>query len=71
MPGFQGLEDSVESLEAGNLETEIAISGSEEIRHLGKSVQSMYCQIILCVCKLISDRYNTFSTDADAKQPCQ
>lgn len=42
---IERLEDSVESLEAGNLETEIAISGSEEIRHLGKSVQSMVNQM--------------------------
>ena len=39
------LERSVNGIEAGNLETEVYVGGSYEIRHLGTSIRNMTTQI--------------------------
>lgn len=62
------LEKSVESLEAGNLETEIAISGSEEIRHLGYSIQSMVDQLKRLMAEIVTEQELKRKTELEALQ---
>ncbi len=62
------LEKSVESLEAGNLETEIAISGSEEIRHLGHSIQSMVDEMKRLMAKIVVEQELKRKTEFEALQ---
>lgn len=62
------LEQSVESLEAGNLETEIAIGGSEEIRHLGHSIQSMVDQMKHLMEEIVVEQELKRKTEFEALQ---
>lgn len=63
---IERLEESVESLEAGNLETKIAISGSEEIRHLGKSVQLMVNQMKRLMAEIVVEQELKRRTEFEA-----
>lgn len=63
---IERLEESVESLEAGNLETKITISGSEEIRHLGKSVQLMVNQMKRLMAEIVVEQELKRRTEFEA-----
>lgn len=63
---IERLEGTVESLEAGNLETRIAISGSEEIRHLGKSVQQMVNQMKRLMAEIVVEQELKRKTEFEA-----
>lgn len=60
------LEQSVDRLASGNLETEIAISGSEEIRHLGQSVQSMVNQMKYLMGEIVVEQELKRKTEFEA-----
>lgn len=62
------LEKSVESLEAGNLEARIAVSGSEEIRHLGRSTQSMVDQMKRLMAEIVTEQELKRKTELEALQ---
>lgn len=62
------LEKSVEKLEAGDWNTEIAISGTEEIRHLGASIQSMVEQLRKLMAEIVTEQELKRKSELEALQ---
>lgn len=62
------LEKSVRELEAGDLETAIQIGGSEEIRHLGHSIQNMVDQLRQLMHDIVKEQELKRKSELDALQ---
>lgn len=62
------LEKAVGRLEAGELNTEIQISGSEEIRHLGNSIQAMVDQLRQLMNDVVTEQELKRKSELDALQ---
>lgn len=62
------LEKAVGKLEAGDWDTEIEVSGSEEIRHLGKSIQSMVDQLKQLMDEVVMEQELKRKSELDALQ---
>ncbi|MFR5602278.1 MAG: cache domain-containing protein [Lachnospiraceae bacterium] len=62
------LEKSVNDLEAGDLDAPIYIGGSEEIRHLGSSVQNMASQIQVLMKDIVAEHESKRKSEFDTLQ---
>lgn len=62
------LEDSVEKLESGDWDAEIAVSGSEEIRHLGLSIRSMVAQLRKLMADIVTEQELKRQSELEALQ---
>ena len=62
------LERSVNEIEAGNLETEVYIGGSYEIRHLGSSVQDMAGRIRKLMDDIVAEHESKRKSEFDTLQ---
>lgn len=62
------LENSVRGLELGNLEQEISEEGSQEIRHLGRSIRSMVTQMRKLMDEMVIEQEEKRKSELDALQ---
>lgn len=62
------LEKSVNELEAGHLDTEIAIGGPYEIRHLGRSIRDMARQIRVLMEDIVREHESKRKSEFDTLQ---
>lgn len=62
------LENSVEKLESGDWDAEIAVSGSEEIRHLGLSIRSMVAQLRKLMADIVTEQELKRQSELEALQ---
>ena len=62
------LEKAVGKLESGDLETVIQVSGSEEIRHLGHSIQTMVKQLRQLMNDVVTEQELKRKSELDALQ---
>lgn len=62
------LEKAVGKLEAGELDTKIQIGGSEEIRHLGNSIQAMVAQLRQLMDDVVMEQELKRKSELDALQ---
>lgn len=62
------LEDSVEKLESGDWDAQIAVSGSEEIRHLGLSIRSMVAQLRKLMADIVTEQELKRQSELEALQ---
>lgn len=62
------LEKAVGKLEAGDWETKIQVSGSEEIRHLGNSIQAMVHQLKQLMNDVVTEQELKRKSELDALQ---
>ena len=62
------LEKSVNEIEAGNLEAEVYVGGSYEIRHLGSSIQNMAGRIRKLMADVVAEHESKRRTEFDILQ---
>lgn len=62
------LEQSVRKLERGELNTPIAVSGSYEIKHLGKTIQSMVLQMRSLMDDIVEEQEQKKKSELEALQ---
>ncbi|MEM1483240.1 histidine kinase [Oscillospiraceae bacterium PP1C4] len=62
------LENSVKELEKGDLDVNIAIGGSYEIQHLGKTIRSMVAQMRKLMDDIMSEQESKRKSELDALQ---
>ena len=62
------LERSVNGIEAGNLETEVYVGGSYEIRHLGTSIRNMTTQIRHLMDDIVAEHESKRKNEFDVLQ---
>ena len=62
------LEHSVNEIEGGNLETQVYIGGSYEIRHLGTSIQNMARQIKKLMADIVAEHESKRKSEFDTLQ---
>ncbi len=62
------LEKSVNEIEEGNLETEVYVGGSYEIRHLGTSIQNMARQIHKLMDDIVAEHESKRKSEFDTLQ---
>lgn len=62
------LEKSIKYLESGNLEREIFIGGTHEIRHLGKTITSMVAQLRNLMDEMVIEQKEKRKSELDALQ---
>lgn len=65
---IQRLEEAVKELEKGNLELEIYEEGSQEIRHLGRTIRSMVLQMQKLMEKIVEEQEAKRKSELDALQ---
>lgn len=65
---IQRLEDAVKELERGNMELEICEEGSQEIRHLGRTIRSMVQQMKKLMDKVVVEQEAKRKSELDALQ---
>ena len=65
---IQKLERSVNGIEAGNLETEVYVGGSYEIRHLGTSIRNMTTQIRHLMDDIVAEHESKRKNEFDVLQ---
>ena len=62
------LERSVKGLEGGNWDTEIAVGGSYEIAHLGKTIRTMVAQMRRLMDDIVAEQESKRKSEFDALQ---
>lgn len=65
---IQRLEEAVKELEKGNLELEIHEEGSQEIRHLGRTIRSMVLQTQGLLDRIVEEQEAKRKSELDALQ---
>ena len=65
---IEKLERSVNGIEAGNLETEVYVGGSYEIRHLGTSIRNMTTQIRHLMDDIVAEHESKRKNEFDVLQ---
>jgi two-component system sensor histidine kinase YesM len=65
---IQRLEEAVKELEKGNLELEIHEEGSQEIRHLGRTIRSMVLQTQRLLDRIVEEQEAKRKSELDALQ---
>lgn len=65
---IKALEKSVKKLENGEMNVDISISGSYEIRHLGKTIQSMVKQMHTLMDNILEEQESKRKSELDALQ---
>lgn len=65
---IQRLEESVKELEKGNMELEIYEEGSQEIRHLGRTIRSMVRQTQKLMDEIVVEQEEKRKSELDALQ---
>lgn len=65
---IQRLEDSVKELESGILDVNIYVGGSQEIRHLGRTVRSMVVQMRKLMDDIVGEQEEKRKSELDALQ---
>ena len=65
---IKALENSVKELEKGDLDVQIAIGGSYEIQHLGKTIRSMVTQMRKLMDDIVIEQESKRKSELDALQ---
>lgn len=66
---IEALEKSVNEIEAGNLNADVYVGGSYEIRHLGTSIQNMATQIRRLMDDIVAEHESKRKNESTSYSP--